>query len=116
MGYDIQVLGAVEKGLPIVTVGTSFQYDLQGLMTHSDIGGIADLKGHTILIASSSHVTFWPWLRQRFGFTDDMAGVYTLQPATIPARQIPRGAGLRDVRAVRGAQAGSGGEILPVRG
>jgi NitT/TauT family transport system substrate-binding protein len=82
MGYDIQVLGAVEKGLPVVTVGTSFQYDLQGLMTHGDITGIADLKGHTILIASSSHVTFWPWLKQRFGFTDDMAGVYTfnLQP------------------------------------
>jgi NitT/TauT family transport system substrate-binding protein len=82
MGYDIQTLGAVAKGLPVVTIGTSFQYDLQGVMTHPDINGIADLKGHTILIASSSHVTFWPWLKQRFGFTDDMAGAYTfnLQP------------------------------------
>lgn len=82
MGYDIQTLGAVAKGLPVVTIGTSFQYDLQGLMTHSDINSIADLKGHTILIATSSHVTFWPWLKQRFGFTDDMAGAYTfnLQP------------------------------------
>ncbi len=82
MGYDIQTLASVEKGLPVVTVGTSFQYDLQGLMTHPDINGIADLKGHTILIASTSHATFWPWLKQRFGFTDDMAGAYTfnLQP------------------------------------
>jgi NitT/TauT family transport system substrate-binding protein len=82
MGYDIQTLSSVEKGLPVVTIGTSFQYDLQGLMTHPDITGIADLKGHKILIASSSHATFWPWLKQRFGFTDDMAGVYTfnLQP------------------------------------
>ena len=82
MGYDIQTLGAVAKGLPVVTIGTSFQYDLQGVMTHADINSIADLKGHTILIATSSHVTFWPWLKQRFGFTDEMAGAYTfnLQP------------------------------------
>ncbi len=82
MGYDIQTLSGVEKGLPVVTVGTSFQYDLQGVVTHGDINGIGDLKGHTILIAGSSHATFWPWLKQRFGFTDDMAGTYTfnLQP------------------------------------
>jgi NitT/TauT family transport system substrate-binding protein len=82
MGYDIQTLGAVAKGLPVVTIGTSFQYDLQGVMTHGDINAIPDLKGHEILIASTSHATFWPWLKQRFGFTDDMAGAYTfnLQP------------------------------------
>ena len=85
MGYDIQTLGAVAKGLPVVTIGTSFQYDLQGVMTHSDINKIADLKGHKILIASTSHATFWPWLKQHFGFTDDMAGAYTfnLQPFLI---------------------------------
>ena len=82
MGYDIQTLGAVAKGLPVVTIATSFQYDLQGVMTHADINSIPDLKGHKILIASTSHATFWPWLKQRFGFTDDMAGAYTfnLQP------------------------------------
>ncbi|HEY0183983.1 MAG TPA: ABC transporter substrate-binding protein [Rhodopila sp.] len=82
MGYDIQTLGAVAKGLPVVTIGTSFQYDLQGVMTHGDINAIAALKGHKILIANTSHTTFWPWLKQRFGFTDDMAGAYTfnLQP------------------------------------
>src|SRR5271165_3406770 len=41
MGYDIQTLGAVAKGLPVVAIGTSFQYDLQGVMTHADINGIA---------------------------------------------------------------------------
>jgi NitT/TauT family transport system substrate-binding protein len=82
IGYDIQTLGAVAKGLPVTTIGTSFQFDLQGLMTHADINGIGDLKGRTVLIATSSHVTFWPWLKQKYGFTDDMAGAYTfnLQP------------------------------------
>jgi NitT/TauT family transport system substrate-binding protein len=51
-------------------------------MTHADIKSIADLKGHKILIAASSHQTFWPWLKQKYGFTDAMAGVdtFNLQP------------------------------------
>ncbi len=82
MGNDIQVLGSIAHGLPVTTIATSFQFDLQGVMTHNDINSIADLKGHTILIASVSHVQFWPWLKQRFGFTDAQAGVDTfdLQP------------------------------------
>ena len=82
MGYDIQVLKAVENGVPVTTVGTTFQFDPQGIMTHDDIPSIAALKGRKILIANSSHTTFWPWLKQRFGFTDDMAGVdtFNLQP------------------------------------
>ncbi len=82
MGYDIQVLKGIENGLPVTTVGTTFQFDPQGIMTHDDIPSIAALKGRRILIAASSHSTFWPWLKQRFGFTDDMAGVdtFNLQP------------------------------------
>jgi NitT/TauT family transport system substrate-binding protein len=82
MGYDIQVMSAVERGLPIITVGASFQFDLQGIMAHSDIKSLAALKGHQILLASSSHATFWPWLKERYGFTDDQAAAYTfnLQP------------------------------------
>ena len=82
MSYDIQILDSVARGLPVTAVGTSFQFDLQGIMTHDNINRLADLKGHRILIASTSHVTFWPWLKQHFGFTDDMAGIdtFNLQP------------------------------------
>lgn len=82
MGYDIQVLNGIAHKLPVTTIATSFQFDLQGVMTHDDVKDLADLKGHTILIASSSHATFWPWLKQRFGFTDAQAGVdtFNLQP------------------------------------
>ena len=82
MGYDIQMLSSIEKGLPVKTVAASFQFDLQGIMTHQTIDSLADLKGHKILIASSSYTTFWPWLKQKYGFTDEMAGPYTfnLQP------------------------------------
>src|SRR5216684_5151497 len=82
MGYDIQVLKGREQSLPLVTVASSFQFDLQGLMTHDDIADIAALKGKPILIAGSSRITFWPWLRAMYGFTDDQIRPYTfnLQP------------------------------------
>ena len=63
MGYDIQVLKGREQNLPLVTVASSFQFDLQGIMTHDDVASLAALKGKPILIAGSSRVTFWPWLR-----------------------------------------------------
>ncbi|MGC3962938.1 MAG: ABC transporter substrate-binding protein [Rhodocyclaceae bacterium] len=82
MGYDLQALSAVEKGLPVVTVGASFQKDLQGILTHDDVKSVAGLKGKSILIASSSHMTFWPWLKAKYGFTDAQAKPYTfnMQP------------------------------------
>jgi len=82
MGYDIQVLKGREQSLPLVTVASSFQFDLQGLMTHDDVTDIAALKGKLILIAGSSRITFWPWLRAKYGFTDDQIRPYTfnLQP------------------------------------
>lgn len=82
MGYDIQVLKGREQNLPLVTVASSFQFDLQGIMTHDDVADLAALKGRPILIAGSSRTTFWPWLRAKYGYTDDQIRPYTfnLQP------------------------------------
>jgi NitT/TauT family transport system substrate-binding protein len=51
-------------------------------MTHDDVADLASLKGRPILIAGSSRLTFWPWLRARYGYTDDQIRPYTfnLQP------------------------------------
>ena len=81
LGYDIQVLSSIANNVPVIAIAAPFQFDLQGVMTNDDIHSIAELKGHKILIGSSSHVTFWPWLKQRYGFTDDMAGVDTFNLA-----------------------------------
>src|SRR3954463_1562319 len=82
MGFDIQVLKGREQNLPLVTVASSFQFDLQGIMTHDDVADLAALKGRPILIAGSSRTTFWPWLRAKYGYTDDQIRPYTfnLQP------------------------------------
>ena len=95
MSYDIQVLKAVENKLPVVAIASTFQSDLQGLMTHPDVAGLADLKGRKIFIASTSRSTFWPWLRQRFGYADDQAAPYTfnLQPFLIDRSSAVQGYG-----------------------
>lgn len=82
MGWDIQVLNAIAKGLPVVTIGTSFQKDLQGLMTHKDVTSLADLKDKTIMIATSSHTTFWPWLKEKYHYTNSQTrpDTFNLQP------------------------------------
>jgi NitT/TauT family transport system substrate-binding protein len=82
MGYDFQVLSGVSKGLPVITIGTSFQKDLQGMMTHADVKDLGDLKDETILIATSGRASWWPWLKQKFGYTDAQTQPYTfnLQP------------------------------------
>lgn len=95
MGYDIQVLKGREQNLPLVTVASSFQFDLQGIMTHGDVADLAALKGRPILIAGSSRTTFWPWLRAKYGYTDDQIRPYTfnLQPffadATVAQQAYP---------------------------
>ena len=82
IGYDFQVLSGIAKGLPVTTIAASFQKDLQGMMTHDDVKDLGDLKGKTILVATSGRTTWWPWIKHRFGYTDEQAQPYTfnLQP------------------------------------
>lgn len=82
MSYDFAVLGGLEKGFPVVTVGTSFQKDLQGMLTHDDVKSLGDLKSRTILVAASGRSTWWPWLKAKYGYADEQTRPYTfnLQP------------------------------------
>src|SRR5499427_6939635 len=82
MGYDFQVLKMLEQGLPVVTIATSFQYDLQGMMTHDNVASLADLKGKTILVATPGRASWWPWLKAKYKYTDEQTKPYTfnLQP------------------------------------
>jgi NitT/TauT family transport system substrate-binding protein len=82
LGYDIQTLASLEKGLPLVAIGAINQFDLQGILTHTEVASLAALKGHKILLGATAYSTYWPWLKLKYGFTDDMAGTYTfnMQP------------------------------------
>jgi NitT/TauT family transport system substrate-binding protein len=74
LGYDLQVLNGIERGLPLKAIAVSFQEDLQGLMARPDVTSFAQLKGRKIFIGSNGYSSYWPWLKQHFGYTDEMAG------------------------------------------
>ena len=73
MSYDITILNGVEKGAPVKAFFTSFQFDLIGLMTRPEINSLAELKGRNVYFGANGYSSYWPWLKQRFGFTDEMA-------------------------------------------
>ena len=82
IGYDFEILNARARHLPVVTVATSFQTDIAGILAHDDVASLAALKGRPIAIGAASRLTFWPWLRQTYGFSDDQIRPYTfnMQP------------------------------------
>ncbi|HRH17131.1 MAG TPA: ABC transporter substrate-binding protein [Aquabacterium sp.] len=82
MGYDIQVMKAWEQGIEAVTVAAAFQKDPVVIIAHPHIKRFEDLKGKTILVGSAGQVTYWPWVKSRYGFTDAQVRPYNfnIQP------------------------------------
>jgi NitT/TauT family transport system substrate-binding protein len=77
MGYDMQTLTNVEKGVPILAVAAPFQVDLGCIVAHPSVRSLADLKGHPILISPGSYTSFWPWIAAKYGYSDDQVQPYS---------------------------------------
>jgi NitT/TauT family transport system substrate-binding protein len=77
MASGIAMLNAIDRGAPVVAVATSHQFDLQALITRPDIASIADLKGRRILVSAGGRASYWLWLKQRYGFTEEQVAPYT---------------------------------------
>jgi NitT/TauT family transport system substrate-binding protein len=82
LGYDFQVFKALEQGFPVITVAASFQFDLQGMMTHDDVPDLGSLKGKTILVATGGRTSWWPWFQKKYDYPEEQTKPYTfnLQP------------------------------------
>ena len=79
---DIQMMQVREGGVPVVTVAAFFQKDPQVLIAHEDVTKFEQLKGKTLLIGAQAQRGYWPWLKAKFGFTDEQTRPYTfnIQP------------------------------------
>lgn len=76
MGYDVATINAVEQGLPLITVAANFQSEPVGLIAHPDVDKIEDLRTRTLLIGQASETTYWPWLKAKYGFTEEQKRPY----------------------------------------
>jgi NitT/TauT family transport system substrate-binding protein len=79
MSNAFQALNYVRENLPFLCIASIMQKDPQVLMTHegNGINRFEDMRGRPILIGAGGRVSYWPFLRQRFGFTDEQIRPYT---------------------------------------
>jgi len=71
------------ENLPFVVVASVMQKDPQVLISHPGMGNdtLPALKGKPILIGAGGRTSYWPWLKSKFGFTDEQARPYTFNMA-----------------------------------
>lgn len=78
MGYGSAAIKSVEAGIPVVAVAAIFQKDPQILVAHPNAGvkTLEDLKGKPILVSAAANTTYWPFLKMKYGFTDEQKRPY----------------------------------------
>ncbi len=83
MSNSFEAFTYVRENAPFFTIASIFQKDPQVLIGHPDTGfdGFEDLKGRTLLIGNGGRVTYWPYLRKKFGLRDDQLRPYTFNMA-----------------------------------
>jgi NitT/TauT family transport system substrate-binding protein len=82
MADALQVISAVEQRVPVTAIAATFQKNPTVIIAHPGVAGLGELKGKPVAISAAGNTTFWPWLRQKFGFTDDQKRPYafSVQP------------------------------------
>jgi NitT/TauT family transport system substrate-binding protein len=83
MSNSFEAFTYVREDAPFFTIASIFQKDPQVLIGHPDTGfdGFEDLKGRTLLIGSGGRVTYWPYLRKKFGLRDEQLRPYMFNMA-----------------------------------
>jgi len=76
-------LNYAKSNIPMLCVGTVFQKDPQVLIAHAGQGNdsLRAMKGKPIMISPPARVTYWQFLRVKFGYTDDQIRTYTFNMA-----------------------------------
>jgi NitT/TauT family transport system substrate-binding protein len=83
MSNAFEGINYVKENLPFLVIASIFQKDPQVLISHPNVGNdtLPDLKGKPILIGAASRASFWPFLRAKFGYTDEQVRPYTFNLA-----------------------------------
>src|SRR4051812_5981348 len=73
----------VRENLPFIVIASMFQKDPQVLISHPGAGhdNLSQMKGKPILIGAAGRTSYWPFLRAKFGFTDEQIRPYTFNMA-----------------------------------
>ncbi|GAB4379791.1 MAG: ABC transporter substrate-binding protein [Elainellaceae cyanobacterium] len=83
IGYAADAINSVVAGVPKITVAAPFQKDPRVLIAHPNVenDSLEALKGKPILVSSAATVSYWPFLKAKYGFTDDQKLPYNFDVA-----------------------------------
>ena len=83
MGVPMSTVHAVAEGIPVVAVAATFQKDPAVVIAHPDIHSLQEVadKQLDFYMSASANTSYFPWLKARYGFTDDMARPYNFSVA-----------------------------------
>lgn len=70
-----------QNKVPVITIAAIFQKEPQVILAHPDVNSFEDLKGKTLFLSNDGRLTYWLWMKQAFGLSDDQVKPYTFNPA-----------------------------------
>ncbi len=78
MSGSFEAFTFVRENAPFLTIASIFQKDPQVLIGHPDTGfdSFEKLKGRQIMIGAGGRVTYWPYLRKKYGLSDNQLRPY----------------------------------------
>jgi NitT/TauT family transport system substrate-binding protein len=76
---SLQTFDAVTNNVPLVAVAAMFQKDPQVFLTHPEVKvtKIEDLKPLTLLVSKEGIVTYFQWMKSKYGFSESKVKPYT---------------------------------------
>ncbi|MGL4442709.1 MAG: ABC transporter substrate-binding protein [Alsobacter sp.] len=83
MSNSFEAINYARENLPFLCIAAIFQKDPQVIISHPGVGhdSFPDLKGKPILVGAGGRTSFWPFLKSKFGFTDEQVRPYTFNMA-----------------------------------
>ena len=83
MSNSIEAIAYVREKAPFLSIASIFQKDPQVIISHPNVGhdSFEALKGKPILVGTGGRNSYWPFLKAKYGYTDEQARPYTFNMA-----------------------------------
>ncbi|OYW68985.1 MAG: nitrate ABC transporter substrate-binding protein [Bosea sp. 12-68-7] len=79
MSNSFEAIRYAQENIPFLCIASIFQKDPQVIISHPGVGNdsLAALKGKPILVGAAGRTSYWPFLKAKFGYTDEQIRPYT---------------------------------------
>ena len=78
-----EMFSAFKERTPLVAIASYYQKGPQAIPTHKgqDKDSLGSLKGSAVILSQDALNSWWPWLKLKYGYTDDQIRPY---PSIVP--------------------------------